>query len=78
MSGTAVAAEVAHDWDLDSTLACETRRIMSDYAEMPGLCLTRDQARRLFGLEADTCDRLLQALVRGGFLRVGPRGFVRA
>lgn len=38
------------------------------YSEMPGLCLTASQARRLWNLEAGTCNTLLEALIREGFL----------
>ncbi len=50
---------------------------------MPGLCLTARQARRLWNLDADTCDGVLAALVRerflhrsadGAFLRTGAGG----
>jgi DNA-binding IclR family transcriptional regulator len=44
-------------------------RIRSEFAEMPGLQLTRDQAMRLWSLPEDTCERLLTELERAGFLR---------
>jgi hypothetical protein len=44
------------------------RRIWSEYIEMPGLRLTREQARRLWTLDADTCDSLLESLVELQFL----------
>jgi hypothetical protein len=44
------------------------RRICGEYLEMPGLRLRLEQARRLWGLDAATCSRLLQALVDSGFL----------
>ena len=34
-------------------------RILREFDEMPCLLLTRDQARRLFGLRPDVCDRAL-------------------
>jgi hypothetical protein len=53
--------------------------IRAEYLEMPGLCLTHDQARRLWGLDDITCNALLASLVDGGFLRVTASGlFVRA
>lgn len=45
------------------------RRVRAEYLEVPGLALTRDQARRLWGLDAETCDLLLAALVESRFLR---------
>jgi hypothetical protein len=43
-------------------------RIRMEYLEMPDLCLTLWQARRLWNLEAELCDALLSALVGEGFL----------
>jgi hypothetical protein len=47
--------------------------VQAEYIEMPGLQLTRPQFRRLWGLEDDTCDMLLQQLVATHFLRRTPR-----
>ena len=44
-------------------------RARSEYLEMPGLSLTADQARRLWGLESAVCDTILTMLVASGFLR---------
>jgi hypothetical protein len=43
--------------------------VRAEYLEMPGLRLTRQQVRRLWGLDAPTCDTLLQVLIAQGFLR---------
>jgi hypothetical protein len=46
-------------------------RIRAEYAEMPGLSLTADQAKRLFGMldaERTICQALLERLVDEGFL----------
>jgi len=43
-------------------------RIQMEYLEMPGLKLTPQQARRLWGLPADVCDAALASLVEQGFL----------
>ena len=43
-------------------------RIRSEFLEMPGLRLRREQARRLWGLEEATCAKLLQRLVDEKFL----------
>ena len=37
-------------------------RIRNEFAEMPGLRLTRDQARRLFALEPEACLRSCRSL----------------
>jgi|SoiMethySBSTD1v2_1073268.scaffolds.fasta_scaffold95414_4 hypothetical protein len=53
-------------------------RIRGEYLEMPGLRLTRPQARRLWGLDEHTSDRLLSMLVERKFLTCAPDGaFVR-
>jgi len=44
-------------------------RVIDEYLEMPGLSLTPSQARRLFGIDASTCERLLEELVDRKFLR---------
>jgi hypothetical protein len=44
------------------------RRVCGEYLEMPGLRLKQEQAQRLWGLDRTTCARLLDALVKSGFL----------
>ena len=44
------------------------RRVTGEYLEMPGLRLTREQARRLWGLDDQTSTNLLDALVDLKFL----------
>lgn len=44
------------------------RRVVQEYLELPGLRLSASQARRLWGLDESTCNRLLDELVRLGFL----------
>jgi hypothetical protein len=53
-------------------------RIRSEYREMPGLCLTLLQARRLWALDEGTCSRVLSNLVSEGYLRQSAAGYVRA
>lgn len=43
-------------------------RIRSEYLEMPGLRLKREQAKRLWGLEDEVCAELLQRLIDEKFL----------
>ena len=53
--------------------------IRSEYLEMPGLHLTRDEVQRLWRLDAVTCDALLDAFVDVRFLRRTHDGaYVRA
>ena len=54
------------------------QRIQGEFVEMPGLRLTAPQAQRLWGLERDTCDALLGALVDAKFLsRTRDGAFIR-
>ena len=50
------------------------RRVQGEFLEMPGLRLTEPQARRLWGLDAASCDALLGALVDAKFLCVKADG----
>ncbi len=43
-------------------------RMKGEFLEMPGLRLTEAQARRLWGLDADSCGALLRELVYANFL----------
>jgi hypothetical protein len=45
------------------------RLIRSEYLEIPGLCLTKPQVQRLWGLDPVTSETLLAALVDIKFLR---------
>lgn len=44
-------------------------RIRAEYLESPGLKLTRRQAQRLWGMDRETCDQVLEHMVRSRFLR---------
>ena len=62
-----------------SSVETIAQRVRAEYLEMPGLNLTREQARCLWGLDADTCDQLLAYLVDSGFLVCTRHGtYVRA
>ena len=50
------------------------QRIRGEYLEMPGLCLTHAQARRLWGLDAQTCASLLTSLTEDHFLHLRSDG----
>jgi hypothetical protein len=55
------------------------RRVQAEFIEMPGLRLTRAQARRLWALDDALCDAILTTLVDSRFLaRSGDAAFVRA
>ena len=55
-----LSRDAAHDW---------VELMRAEYMEMPGLALTKPQACRLWGLDADTCDVLLDEMVDTHFLR---------
>ena len=56
----------------------EVCRIRAEYLEMPGLCLTRCQAQRLWSLPCERCEALLAALIEERFLvRTNDGRFVR-
>ena len=55
----------------DVRLLC---KIWNEYVEMPGLRLTREQAQRLWALDARTCTALLESVVELKFLVRGPDG----
>jgi hypothetical protein len=49
-------------------------RIRAEFLEMPGLCLTIQQAQRLWSLDPRTCAALLQSLTDSRFLRRTEQG----
>jgi len=44
-------------------------RVRGEYGESPGLTLTLDEAKRLWGLDAAHCQDVLDALVETRFLK---------
>jgi hypothetical protein len=52
------------------------QRIREEFREMPGLRLTPAQATRLWGLELDACQAVIDELVATAFLRWTPAGTV--
>jgi len=57
---TNIGTTTTEDW---------ARLVRAEYLEVPGLDLTREQVRRLWGLDQETCDSLLSALIESRFLR---------
>ena len=51
-----------------SPLESLVARIRGEYSEMPGLRLTVAQACRLWQIDGQTCERVLEQLVRESFL----------
>ena len=63
----------------DTHLADWLRLIRAEYLEVPGLCLTKPQVQRLWGLDPVTSETLLASLVDVKFLRRTRQGaYVRA
>ena len=50
------------------------RVVQAEYLEVSGLHLTKPQAQRLWGLDPDACDVLLDTLVAAQVLRCNHRG----
>jgi hypothetical protein len=48
--------------------------VRAEFCEMPGLQLTKPQIQRLWGIEAATCDALVDALIKQNFLKRTQRG----
>jgi hypothetical protein len=54
-------------------------RVRGEFIEMPGLQLTIPEASRLWGMDVDACQHVVEVLVETSFLRWTPGGkFVRA
>ena len=49
-------------------------RIEGEYNEMPGMCVSRPQAQRLWGLDSTTCELVLTTLLERGVVRRTARG----
>ncbi len=79
MSINTLARSSAAQPRLTSAAAVLLQRIQNEYREMPGLILTEDQARRLWGIDSNTCRHVLAVLLEQRFLRRTTAGaYVRA
>ena len=58
----------------DMAIDAALRRVKGEYLEMPGLRLTQAQAQRLWGLDRESCQALLGALVDTRFLCITTDG----
>jgi hypothetical protein len=52
------------------------RRVRAEFLEMPGLRLTFAQAMRLWGLDEDDCQRVIDTLIGACFLQKTSTGEV--
>ena len=73
-SWTTSISRVASTSERQSTNERLVRRIRAEFLEMPGLCLTIEQAQRLWCLEPRRCEALLNSLIDSRFLRRTDRG----
>ncbi len=60
-----------------ATAAEAWTRVRAEFGSLPGLALTAEQARLIFELDVEMCDRILTALVAEGFLSRTPHGAFR-
>jgi hypothetical protein len=68
-------SRIADRTDLDPRL---WKRVYAEYMEMPGLLLTVRQASRLWHLDLEVSQQVLDALVESAFLRRSGAYYVRA
>jgi CheY-like chemotaxis protein len=69
------AFRAARRWrPADATAAV---RVREEFAALPGLALTAEQARLIFDLDREMCDSILDSLVGEGFLSRTPHGTFR-
>ena len=55
------------------------RLVQSEFAEMPGLHLSKQQAQRMWSLDASSADAIFKALEASNFLRRMPNDvYIRA
>jgi hypothetical protein len=62
------ADELSIERGREDGLTALLRRARSEFIEMPGLRLTTMQAARLWSLDQQTSERILQSLMAAGFL----------
>jgi CheY-like chemotaxis protein len=59
---------------VDGRGSAAVTRVRHEFAALPGLSLTAEQARLVFDLEREQCDQILHMLVAEGFLSKTPLG----
>src|SRR5919197_5342940 len=76
VSARAAAFAPAVDRRNPASRRAAVERVRREFASLPGLVLTAEQARLVFGLNADATERILLTLVSEGFLaRTGQGAF---
>jgi hypothetical protein len=61
---------------MDMELERMVYRVREEFREMPGLRLTPAQATKLWGMEQETCDAIIERLVAAAYLRWTSSGAV--
>jgi hypothetical protein len=56
-------------WELEMEFQALVGRVRGEFNEMPDLRLTLTEASRLWGIDADACRTVIDALVAVAFLR---------
>lgn len=69
---TPVRHDAAHLMPVEAS-----RRVRDEFGALPGLTLTAEQARLVFDLDRELCERILTALVAEGFLARTRQGTYR-
>lgn len=76
-SSRATAFAPAVDRRNSASRRAALERVRHEFASLPGLALTAEQARLVFGLNRDATERILLALVADGFLARTAQGAFR-
>jgi hypothetical protein len=76
-SSRATAFAPAVDRRNSSSRRAALERVRHEFATLPGLALTAEQARLIFGVNRDAAERILLALVAEGFLARTAQGSFR-
>jgi hypothetical protein len=61
----------------DRTILDWVALIQAEYREVPGLKLTKPQVRRMWSLDEELCDTLLDTLLEAQVLRMSANAYVR-
>jgi two-component system, cell cycle response regulator DivK len=75
--GGALAREERRDRRNGVRRTAVAARVREEFAALPGLALTAEQARLLFNVDRDAVERILLGLVAEGFLSQTPHGAFR-
>ena len=73
-TSTLPAAEIEGQTRVDDRYEALIGRVRAEYREMPGLCLTAQQACRLWQLDLTDCTRILELLVAQHVLKRSATG----